>query len=441
MPSPAAEALAAAGTNLQAGFKIRAIGIIVYLFLMCYLNISLGGPDSMNLILPTLERTFGWAPPEVAMGLGIVRLIGIIAMFAIGTLFIKVGITKILVPCTVINGVLVVVMGNVTTMEHFIWVNIAIGIVGPAAMVALGALTANWFVRTRGRVLGIITICFPLSTASFTWIGTHGIESLGYQGFYTAVGVVFAVVGFAGIWLVSDSPEKLGLSPDGIPFTDKEKADIEARKAKNTTVWTLKRIVTTKEIWAYSFAWSLIGLVLGSVMSQMIPVFTSTGITIGQALGMMAVGALAGIPLSYVWGWLDDKIGTPKTVMAFTAVLVTGALGMAFGSAENIVPFYLAIVCIALGSAGMPNLQPSSLAYMVGRNEFMNIQRYFGVIQAVFMGVAMAYVPVTYAYFGSYKPVFLSLIGFIVLTLILLQFTKKTFDPERAECAEGNESN
>jgi sugar phosphate permease len=419
----------------QSGFKPKAIGITFYFFLLCYLYISMNGPDSMNLILPTLEKVFGWAPPDVAVKLGVIRLIAIPVMFALGTLFMRVGIKKVLIPCLIINGILVIAMGYVTTIDQFVWVNIAIGFFAPVGFIALGGIVANWFTRTRGRILGIITIAFPLSTASFTAIGTKGIEAWGYQGFYTAVGIVLIVVGIVGFWLLCDKPEDIGLSPDGIPLSEKEKVQMK-ESASFKSEWTLLRIIKTKELWAYSLAWSLVGLVLGSIMSQMIPVFVSSGISINKALAMMAVGALAGIPLSYIWGYLDDKFGTPNTSMLFTTVLVTGAIGMAFGSAENIEMYYLAIVCIALGSAGMPNLQPSSLAYIVGRKEFLNVQRYFHVVNAVFLSISMAYVPVMHNILGSYKPVFLSLIVFIVITLISLAFCRNTYDSERPEFRE-----
>ena len=415
---------------IQTAFKPRAIGITIYFFILCYLFISMNGPDSMNLILPTLERIFGWAPPDVAVKLGVIRLIGIPVMFGIGTLFMKVGIKTVLLPCTILNGILVIAMGSVTTIDQFVWINIAIGFVAPVGFIALGGIVANWFVRSRGRILGIITIAFPLSTASFTFIGTKGIEAWGFQGFYSAVGIVLIIVGIIGYWLLFDKPESIGLSPDGVPLSEKEKADIKERESFQSE-WSIMRIIKNKDLWAYALAWSLVGLVLGSIMSQMIPVFVSSGIPINEALGMMAVGALAGIPLSYVWGYLDDKIGTPNTAMLFTTVLITGSIGMAYGSVENIEMYYLAIVCIALGSAGMPNLQPSSLAYIVGRKEFLNVQRYFHVVNAVFLSISMAYVPVMFSIWGSYKPVFLSLLVFIVLILIALAFCRRTFDPER----------
>ncbi|MGR5144834.1 MFS transporter [Photobacterium sp. DNB23_23_1] len=422
---------------IQRGYKPKAIGITIYFFILSYLYVSLNNPDSMNLILPTLERTFGWAPADIAVRLGTIKLSAVIVMFGIGTLFMKVGIKKILIPCTIIHGFLIIAMSMVSTMDQFVYVNVAIAFVYPVGFVALGAIAANWFVRTRGRILGVITIAYPFSTATFTAIGTKGIAAWGYQGFYTSVGLFIILTGIAGYWLMYDKPEDVGLYPDGVPLSDEEKAEIKARSS-HQSAWSLKRIIKTKELWAYAIAWSLVGLVMGSVMSQMIPVFTSTGISINRALAMLATGALAGIPLSYVWGYLDDKIGTPKTTLIFTSVLVTGALGMAYGSADNIGMFYLAIVCLAFGSAGMPNLQPSSLAYMVGRKELLNVQRYFHMVNGVFLSISMAYVPVMYSIWGSYRPVFLSLIGFIAITLIALRIAGKTFDPENPHY-EGND--
>jgi OFA family oxalate/formate antiporter-like MFS transporter len=420
------------GEVQEEGFKAKSIGLITFLFIMMYIQISLTGPESMNLVLPAVEKAFGWAPADVAVKISIVRLVSIVAMVLAGTLFIKIGIKKVMIPSGILAGLSVIIMGNVTTLNMFAWCNIGMNIFYPVYMVALGALTANWYVRKRGRALGIITIAFPLSTATFTLIGTKTIAAFSYQAFYNTVGVLSILFSLLAIWLVHDKPESVAMSPDGIPFTEKEKADIAERQSYQSQ-WNFWRVMKTKEIWAYAFVWAFIGMVLGGIMSQMIPVFTSTGLSVNKALGMLSAAALVGMPLSYIWGWLDDKFGTPTTTMIFSFVLIIGCVGMAYGSAENTVPFYLAILCVALGSAGMPNLQPSLLAYIVGRQEYVNINRYTNVIHMISVSFSMSFVPVTYAIVGSYKPVFLSLSIFAVLAIVLVKFTRKSFDPERME--------
>jgi sugar phosphate permease len=419
----------------EKGFRPRAIALVTFLFILMYLTVCINGAESMNLILPALDQTFGWAPSDVAVRLGIIRIISIPSMFVLGSVMLKFGIKKVLIICSITTGVLIIAMGNVKTLDQFVYINIAIALLAPAAMIGFGALAANWWVRSRGRALGIITIAFPLSTATFTMIGTKGIAAWGYQAFYTGFGIINVLIFLMGIWIVHEKPESVGLSPDGIPFTEQEKAEIRKRESYQSK-WNLLRIAKTKEIWAFGIAFSLIGMLLGAIMSQLIPVFTSSGIPINKALAMMSVAALAGMPISYVWGWLDDKVGTPKTTIIFSLTMLVGCIGMAYGSAEKAHLFYLAVFCVALGTAGLPNLQQSLLAYMVGRKEFVNISRYTNVLQQLFTGVSMAYVPVTYAIFGNYKAVFLSLIVFGIIGMVLLLFTRKTFDPERLEFIE-----
>jgi MFS family permease len=400
-----------------------------------YLTVCMNGAESMNLILPALEKTFGWAPPDVAVRLGAIRIIAIPSMFIVGSIMLKFGVKRVLLTCTVVTGLFIIAMANVKTLDQFVYVNVGIVVLGPAAMIGFAALSANWWVRSRGRALGIITIAFPLSTATFTFIGTKGIAAWGYQAFYTGFGLVNVLVCLLGIWLVHEKPESIGLSPDGIPFTEQEKIEI-AQKAKFQSKWNFKRIIKTKEIWAFAFSFALLGMLVGTIMSQLIPVFTSSGIPINKALGMMSAAALVGMPISYIWGWLDDKIGTPITTAIFSLTLIAGCLGMAYGSADRVSLYYMAIVSVALGTAGLPNLQQSLLAYLVGRAEFVNISRYTNILQALFTGVSMAYVPVTYAYFGNYRSVFLSLIIFGVIAIALLIFCRQTFDPERQKFME-----
>jgi MFS family permease len=426
----------------QPGFVFHSTIVMVYLFVLTYLQLTIAGPDSMNILMPALVGKFGMDPGQIMGSIAGTRLLGIVAAFILGTLIMKYGFKKIGIPSIIISGLCVAMTGRVETFSSVVYLQIMLAILTPSLLIIQGGLVANWFVRYKGRVFGLVTIGAPLSAATFTPIGMKIFQNVGFTSFYTGLGAIVFTAGVIGFYAMKEKPEDFGYDPDGIPFTQEERAEFERLKQESKkTDWPFMRLVKSKEFWFISLAWGLIGgLMMAGIMSQVIAILTGVGVSMDRALGMMSFACLAGMPLSYVWGWLDDKIGTPKTNALFTCTSLFGAIGFAYGTADNMFVLYAALFCIALGVGGGPNLQPSIIAYVFGRKEFVNVFRYATIINAILSSVGMTYLAVMNDKFGSYSVAFKTFIPISILCAILLLSVKKTYDPERIALQDHGES-
>jgi sugar phosphate permease len=420
---------------LQKGFKAKALGVIIYVFVTMYLQLTIAGPDSMNILMPALVEKFQMNPGQIMGAISAIRLVGVVAGIIAGWAIMKLGFKSVGVPSIIICGLAVAMMGRVDSWAGVMVVQTILTILTPVLMLIQGGLIANWFVRYKGIIFGIVTIAAPLSTATFTPIGMKIFQQVGFVDFYTMLGGFIAFWGIVGIWAMRERPEDHGFDPDGIPFTAEERAELEAlREAEQNreTEWTLPRLLRCKEFWYVTIPWALIGgLMMAGIMSQVIPILTSSGLTLDSALFLMSAMALCGMPLSYFWGWLDDKIGTPKTNAVFSLAYVIGAAGFAFGDADNLTLIYIALFCISLGVGGMPNLMPSLIAWVFGRNEFVNIYRWVYGAQMVAMSAGMTYLAVMNDITGSYSMSFITFIPIAIACSLMFLFIKKTYDPER----------
>ncbi|MGX9416341.1 MFS transporter [Vibrio sp. RC27] len=425
---------------LQKGFKAKALGVIIYVFVTMYLQLTIAGPDSMNILMPALVEKFGMAPGEIMGGISAVRLLGVVAGVVTGALIMKMGFKKIGVPSIVIAGLSVTMMGRVDSWMGIMIIQTILTIITPVLMFIQGGLIANWFMRYKGVIFGIVTISAPLSTATFTPIGLPIFMEVGFVTFYTGLGAIIAFWGILGIWAMKEKPEDHGFDPDGIPFTAEEKAEVEAIRHKENnqiTQWTLKRLLVCKEFWYVTIPWGLIGgMMMAGIMSQVIPILTSSGMQLETALTLMSIMAIAGMPLSYFWGWLDDKIGTPKTNAVFSLAYVIGSAGFAFGGPDSMYLIYLALFCISLGVGGMPNLMPSLIAYVFGRDEFVNVNRWLYGFQMICMSAGMTYLAVMNDITGSYTLSFMTFIPIAAVCCFMFLSIKKTYDPERIALEE-----
>lgn len=406
-------------------FRKHSLAIIIYAFLLQYINICLV-VDGMNILYPALEAKHGWSAMETGGVTTIAIYIAMVTAIVFGTLIMKFGIKKIMIPAVIVLGLDVIVMGNTSNFTIFAVAMTVLQVLTVPMMTCSIAICANWFKKGRGKVLGVVTMGAPAASATFVAIGSIAVMNTGYENFYTIVGILILIVGIAGGFLLVERPEDIGLFPDD----DKDsKYDVEPKKKKSD--WTMGKMIKNKEMWLISFGWGFIYLMMTGIMANAIPRFLQVGIPIEQAVGFFSIAAVLGIAASYFWGWLDDKVSTPIACAIFSASYILGSIGFLYGSSDNMVLAFIGVLAIALTTGGMPNLQPSLQAWVYGREEFVPTLRYTGTFHNIFRGSAFVISGLIVTTFGSYDVMYKIFIGLAILTLILFLFIKKSYDPER----------
>lgn len=412
---------------------------MVSAFFVQYFQVALA-VDGVNVLIIALERDFGWSRLEINSAVSMGALLSVIGVFAFGTLIMKTSNKSFLVPAAILIGLDVIWMAHATDLTSYriSMVLLQILLVGP--YISSFALVSNWFLKKRGLMLGIITIGAPLSAASFTPITTKLIEAYSFMSVFTTIGVIYAVFGILVMFLVFEKPEDFGYAQDNGELTPEEilakKEELECGESE----WTLGRILKTKETWLLVFSWGLIYVMMTGIMSQLIPRLTDVGIPLNQALIMMSVAALMGMPMSYLWGWLDDKFGTPKTCVIFSFAYIFGSICFVYGSAENMIFTFGGILAIALTTGGMPNLQPSLQAWVFGRKDYINTNRYIFMGHMVLRSSAFTIMGFIYARYGTYTPAYVLFIGLAIITAILFAMVKTTYDKDRIALMERSET-
>jgi nitrate/nitrite transporter NarK len=414
-------------------FKFYTTLILIAAFFVQYFQVALA-VDGVNVMIIALEE-YGWGRMEINSAISLGALLSVIGVFTFGTIIMKFSNRVFLAPVSLLIGADLLWMANTTDLSQFriSMIILQILLVGP--YLSTFALIANWFLKKRGLMLGIITIGAPLSAATFTPIATKLIGVTSFATVYSAIGIFYALYGVLVMFLVNEKPEDFGYAQDDIEKTPEE---IEAAKAEleRESEWPLSRLLKTKETYLLVFSFGLIYVMMTGIMSQLIPRLTDVGFTINQALMMMSIAALGGMPMSYVWGWLDDKYGTPKTCVIFSWAYILGSVCFVFGSSDNIIATFGGILAISLTTGGMPNLQPSIQAWVFGRKDFVNTNRYINMGHMVLRSSAFTIMGMIYATFGTYTPAYILFIGLSIICMILFMMIKTTYDPDRLALME-----
>ncbi|MGD8909371.1 MAG: hypothetical protein PVI92_08470 [Chromatiales bacterium] len=181
------------------------------------------------------------------------------------------------------------------------------------------------------------------------------------------------------------------------------------------------------------FAFGFLYFMITAIMSNFVTRFLDVGLPMETILNGLTVAAIVSIPLSYFWGWLDDKIGTPRTCGIFSLFYSILAVFLLLANSDRMIYVYASMVFVAFIIAGTANLHPSIVAYVYGRKEFINANRYLGVVHLTFRNISFYFMAYVYVTFGSYDSAYVLFIVMGLLAALGFLKLKKSYDPERLE--------
>ena len=422
--------------NKKFGGYAIAFCILGIVFMFLYSGLQ---NDQINII----QGFSAWENTSTQLPMTVGNFVCIVLTFIYGTCFIKFGVRKTLIPCIVVsalgcvgialaNGIAAInpalqvgqhaandpaVVGNYALF----WVSLFLVRCSCMCLQMAGfQLAASWFVRLRGRVLGIVTLGSPL----FSLIGTSGMttfisNNLGgdYRPFYVGIAVLLVVVGALTALLLRDTPEEVGLFPDGADHAPKAEAHDEVKL-------TVGEVLRQKKSWIMICNYGAYQFIINACMGSMVAWFTylcihnvdvvSTGAMAGafegmgglqgagamalwvnQAVPWLSLGVLLGIPMSFIFGVIDDKLGTPiaSLVLGVTEFfpiigLMTQSASVASTGSCNVPMLVLWGFGVACMTGGVPTMHPASISFAFGRREYQSANRVIMAIQLIPSAVA-----------------------------------------------------
>ena len=367
---------------------------IVFMFLYSGLQ-----NDQIGIIQTFItEQGGGWTANATQLPMTAGNFACIILTFVYGTLFVKYGVKKPLIVVMLITAAAVIGMvaangldcnGGAASGSYTLFF-VTLFIVRCGCMILQMAgfmLVANWFIRLRGQIMGIVTLGSPL----FSIVGTAGMTNLiskrfggDYRPFYIAVAVLIIVVLLIVAFGIKDTPEEAGLYPDG--------ADHAPASEKGDEIHlTVADVLKQKKAWQLIVSYGAFTFIINACMGSMAIRFITLGgpeVWIG-ATKYLAIGAVLGIPMSYIFGFLDDKLGSVKASIILGLCELIPVLCLMMqpmgGSVPLMVGWGFGVACM---TGGVPTLHPCITAYAYGRREYQSANRIIMAIQLIPSAVA-----------------------------------------------------
>lgn len=399
--------------NASRKFKRHAIGIIILGCFAMYFSCCLAS-DALNIIEPAFTEKMGWSFSSVSMPITAANYILILLSFAFSTFILKNGtrVFGILSFSAMTVGTLLI--GIAYSMNGGAYALYLIGAMltkfaAQAVQMTCFQLCANWFQSTRGRILGIVTIAAPLNSATSITLLSIGTGTIGLTACYVIITVILIIAVIMAYFFGIATPEELGMCPDGV---EKSEETTEARKGVFQTKWSFGALFGKTETWALMIGYGIFNGAIGPIMGFFLVRMAEVGVETPMALTIISTSSILGIFLSYIFGYLDDKLGTPIAARILGFTFVIACVLFYFGSADRMVLIWIAAIMMASIVGGTPNLHPSSIIYVFGAQEYQAANRYIQIGVSVISAFGVQLMSILLDKTGSLN------MGYIVFTVL-----------------------
>ena len=392
----------------------------VFMFLGIFFMFFYSGlqNDHLNILTPYLQETYGWDDLKITNPATIGAMVSIILYLIVGGAFTKFGVKKILVPCMLLlgAGTIGISLSGENYALYFVSLLLVRLMVVPLQMGGF-MLAANWFIKYRGRVLGVITAGSPLFSVIGIGLITSIVNNAGIGTAYTLMGGMIIVLAAITAIGIKDTPEEAGLFPDGSEHAPKSESN------EITETIKVKQLLSESRAWKLIVSYGILQFVIMAMMSYMAVRYISLSsptdvpnLFVSKALIFLSIGAASGIPMSYVLGWIDDKLGSIKASLVLNILFFFAVIPLAImpvgGNNVLMAVWAFGVACM---TGGIPTMHPCITSYVYGRKDYMAANKWIMTIQAIPMGFALTFMGI-FNQMGQLTTAYYILIGLLVVS-------------------------
>jgi MFS family permease len=282
-----------------------------------------------------MTEALGWSRSSFFAALTVRSLVaGVLAPFIGPLLDTPKGPRRLMLLSAVLLGVSLMGVRFVNNIWEFY---LLFGVVGGIAQVTganslAHSILPKWFVRKRGRVLGIAAMgpglgpmIFPVSIQSL-------IEFTDWRTAWFVLGIVAIAILVPMSFLVRTRPEDMGLLPDGDIVPPEERGEGRPRQPRRLEGLTRSEGIRTPAFWLIVVSFMLVGIGIGGFHANLVPFFQDAGLSAGTAALSGTAFAICSVSTRPIWGILAERVPVryilgPLLIMAAGSVLLVLNVG------------------------------------------------------------------------------------------------------------------
>lgn len=405
------------------GWTIILVSFLTYL--------STIGPRSAfgNLVQPW-QSEFGWNMEQISLAASLGLILYGFSQPLTGWLVNRFGPRKVILWGVIVYGASSILTSLISSLwQLYLLYGVVVGISWSACTtVSLSALISSWFYKKRGLALSIAHSGMALGQFLLVPFSMFLIINQGWRLAVGFLGGLVLVVALPLVWkLVCDTPEEMGLLPDGRkenvnpakPATKALKA-VQPIQPKSAG---LRGAMATPSFWLLVGSFFVCGLTAHMIAVHFVPAAIGSGYPPLQAA--TAGGLVGGASILGIWvsGFISDIIGRKIPLASLYLLRGLGLIMLMFSF--NSTTLYLSAILIGFGTLGTASLTAGLVADIYGVASMGTILGMVSMGHQVAGGISVYLAGMVAHESGSYYWVFLPSFFFLLAAFLACLFLRE----------------
>ncbi|MDP7587087.1 MAG: MFS transporter [Dehalococcoidia bacterium] len=384
---------------------------------------------TLTIFIFPLSQQFGWSRTLISGSVSAGALAALVLSPAIGWAIDRYGVRPVLVVSMVVLGLAMTSLAWATTPLTFYLAFAAARVVfHTPAPIGASTVVSRWFIKKRGRAIGVIFLCGAIGGLVFTVLAAQMIEHFSIKAAWLSLGiVVFAVAVAPAMFLVVERPADIGLLPDDDqtprPVLDSNESAVSSGNGSlDEDSWTVAETLKTRSFWIlFLMGMAMLGVSTGNNV-HIGAFYRDQGLTLTSSAAALGLGWVVSAFSSIIWGRVLERIESRYAYsIAFLALGVSTLFLLTVDSPGRA---FMAAGMIGITSSGSNVVMSIMYANYYGRNSLGRIRGISETGVLIGQSAGPLVVGVLFDSRGSYSFVFL-LFGGIALACCLIVLTAK----------------
>jgi sugar phosphate permease len=375
-----------------------------------------------------LKRDLGVSSAAVSLLYGAARLEGGFDGPVVGYLVHRFGSRKLIMVGAILAGLGFIILSTVHDFLTFLLIYVLLISFGNNAGFFHPVTTAvnKWFIRKRGISFSIVSASGNVGGMVMAPVLSYIILNFGWRYGAVFAGSMIMLVALPSAWRFKNSPEEMGLLPDGKSSLDDPAGESSAAKQGTAEVnFTVKEALRSLPFWLLMTSISLRLVVTIAMNIHFVPILVWRGMSEAASAYLVSLTAFACIFSTLAFGWLGDRWN--KALLCSLGI-IPGTLvmvGLIFSQEPTVLYLLPLGFAITMGTAP---LNWALIGDLFGRGSYATVRG----IMAVGYGTATFFSPIfagwVFDQTGSYTVV---LITFTIILMITAIFFAMLRHPSR----------
>jgi len=383
----------------------------------------------LAIFLSPMSEELGWSRTLISGAVSVGAIASIFASPIVGWAVDRYGARLILSVSMVVLGVAITSLAW-ATIPAFFYLGFATGrvVFHVPVQIGSGAVVSRWFIRKRGRAIGLVYLAGAAGNILGIQIASLVISNWSISAAWIALGItVVAVSVLPATLLIVERPEDLGLEPDGLLTGPGTTLDMETRESLSAPSqaeidWTLREAMGTKALWVLTGVVGALFLIQAGVSVHIGAFFQDRGLSLTLVATAITINGIVNAIGSLVWGATIERI--PVRWAMGLLMLITAGSTLALLAVHSVTTAFIVSSVIGIVASGGNVIPPVAYASYFGRRSIGNIRGVGETGVQIGQTIGPVLSGLAFDLNGSYQVAFIT---FAVLALIgagLISFAK-----------------